>query len=190
MKRLERLSRLSGYTVDRHQIDPRGWDIVSPDRRPIGEVRDLIVDTATMKAVYLDVELDGKLFDLGGDPHVLIPLERAEGEDKHKHLLVPSLDYVRLQELLAERDLRYYEFWNTWWQRGQTAAGPSSSPTVSQQLSTDDLQRALDNVRPGEHVRIPIVNEEIIIERRPLHRDEQDVARVAGDQPVVTQNVK
>ena len=190
MKRLERLSRLSGYTVDRHQVDPRGWDVVNPDRRSFGEVKDLIVDTETMKAVYLDVELDGKLFDLGGDPHVLIPLERAEREGKHKHLIVPSLDSVRVQELLAERELRYYEFWNAWWQRGQTAAGPSWSPTISQQLSTDDLRRALENVGPGEHVRIPIVNEEIIIERRPLHRDEQDVAPVAEDHPVVTQNVK
>jgi hypothetical protein len=52
MNRFERLSRLSGYTVDKNRADPRGWDIVNPDHRSIGEVKDLIVDTATMKAVY------------------------------------------------------------------------------------------------------------------------------------------
>ena len=190
MKRFERLSRLNGYGVETHHRDPRGWDVLNADRRSIGEVKDLIVDTSTMKAVSLDVELDGKLFDLGGDPHVLIPLERAEREGKHKHLIVSGLDSVRMQELLVERERHYYEFWETWWRRDSSPAGASWSPTISQQLNAEDLRRALDNVRPGEHVRIPIFNEEIVIERRPLHRDEQTTAGEAEERTVVAQNVE
>ena len=190
MKRFERLSRLSGYAVESHHRDPRGWDVLNADRRSMGEVKDLIVDTSLMKAVYLDVELDGKLFDLGGDPHVLIPLERAEREGRHKHLIVAGLDSVRMQELLVERERHYYQFWDEWWRRGASPAGASWAPTISQQLSAEDLKRALENVRPGEHVRIPIVNEEIVIERRPLPRDEQAAARVAEEPTVVTQNVE
>jgi hypothetical protein len=190
MKRFERLSRLNGYGVDSHHRDPRGWDIVNADHRSIGEVKDLIVDTSTMKAVYLDVELDSKLFDLGSDPHVLVPLERAEREGKHKHLIVAGLDSVRMQELIVERERHYYEFWDTWWRPGSSPATDSWSPTIGQQLSAEDLRRALETVRPGEHVRIPIVNEEIVIERRPLSRDEQVAARTADDRTVVTQNVE
>jgi hypothetical protein len=189
MKRFERLSRLNGYGVDSHRADPRGWDIVNDDHRSIGEVKDLIVDTSTMKAVFLDVELDGKLFDVAGDPHVLIPLERAEREGKHKHLVVSGIDSVRMQELLVERERHYYQFWETWWPRSQSPAGPSWSPTISQQLSAEDLRRALENVRPGEHLRIPIFNEEIVIERRPLQHGEQAVA-AAEERTAVTQNVE
>jgi hypothetical protein len=190
MKRFERLSRLSGYAVDRHQLDPRGWDIVNANHRSIGEVKDLIVDTSTMRAVYLDVELDRKLFDLGGDPHVFIPLERAEREGKHKHLVVAGLDSAQVQELVVAREGHYYEFWDTWWRRGQTPAGAAWAPTISEQISAEELRRALENVRPGEHVRIPIVNEEIVIERRPLPREEQVIAPAEDERTVVTQNVK
>jgi sporulation protein YlmC with PRC-barrel domain len=58
MKRFERLSRLSDYTVDKHHADPRGWDVINSTGRSVGEVKDLIVDMSTMKATYLDVELD------------------------------------------------------------------------------------------------------------------------------------
>ncbi|HWL72923.1 MAG TPA: PRC-barrel domain-containing protein [Burkholderiaceae bacterium] len=190
MKRFERLSRLNGYGIDSHHKDPRGWDIVNADHRSIGEVKDLIVDTATMKGVYLDVELDSKLFDVGRDSHILIPVERAEREGKHKHLIVAGLDSVQMQELFVERERHHYAFWDAWWKRGSNPAAGSWSPTISQQLSADDLKRALENVGPGEHVRIPIVNEEIIIERRPLGRDDQADARPAEERPIVTQNVE
>lgn len=188
MIRFERLSRLSDYKVDRHQTDPRGWDVINSAGRSIGEVRDLIVDTATMKATYLDVELDSKLFDVCGDPHVLIPFERAERQDRQKRLFVPGLEAARVQELCAERAQNYIEFWDRWWQPGQVAAGAPWSPTIAQQVSVDHLRQALEDARPGEQVRIPIVNEEIIIERRPLPADQPAVAR-AYEQPV-TQDIK
>jgi hypothetical protein len=190
MNRFERLSRLSGYTVDKHQPDPRGWDIVNSDHRRIGEVKDLIVDTPTMKATYLDVLLDTKLFDTCGDPHVLIPFERAERHGSHKDLVVSGLDSAAVQQLCSDRAQHQYDFWERWWERGTTATASSWSPTISQQLSTEDLRRALETARPGEQVRIPIVNEEIIIERRPLHRDDPTVLPTGDDRTVVTQHVK
>ena len=189
MTRFERLSRLNDYTVDRHQADPRGWDVINSSGRSIGEVKDLIVDTSTMKATYLDVELDAKLFDMRGDPHVLIPMERAERQNREKRLLVPGLDSARVQELCAERAQNDIEFWDQWWQRGQAPAGASWSPTITQQISADRLRQALENARPGEQVRIPIVNEEIVIERRPLHAEEPAAAR-ADEHSVLTPDIK
>ena len=153
MRRYERLSRLRDYKVDKNQIDPRGWDVINLDGRTVGEVRDLIVDTQTMKGVYLDVDLDWKLFQLRHDPRVLVPVERAERQGTQKRLLVPTLSHDRVQEMVNERDRAYIEVWDRLWER---------------QLTTDDLRIALDKAKPGEQVRIPILNEEIIVERRPL----------------------
>jgi hypothetical protein len=189
MTQFERLSRLNDYTVDKHQADPRGWDVINSTGRSIGEVKDLIVDMSTMKAIYLDVELDSKLFDLRGDPHVLIPVERAERQTSGKRLMVPSLDSARVQELCAERAQSYIEFWDCWWQRGQTPAGASWSPTITEQISSDRLRQALDNARPGEQVRIPIINEEIVIERRPLPAGEPAAVRT-DEHPVMTSDIK
>lgn len=161
MHRFERLSRLKDYKVDKHQVDPRGWDIVNLEGRSIGEVKDLIVDTVTMKGIYLDAELDRKLFDMRGDPHLLIPLQRAERQGTHKRLLVAGLDAARVQEICTERERQYYEFWDGFWQR---------------QVSGDDLRRAIETARPGEQVRIPVMNEEIIVERRPLASEERPLA--------------
>ena len=169
MKRFERLSRLNDYKVDKHQVDPRGWDVVNAEHRTIGEVRDLIVDMDTMRGVYLDVELDGKLFDLRGrDTRVMVPLERAERHGDRKHLMVTGLDSARVQELCAERERHAYEFWDGYWRR---------------HVSAEDLRRAIETARPGEQVRIPSVNEEIVVERRPLHGSEQLVARAADEHP-------
>jgi hypothetical protein len=155
MKQYERLSRLRDFKVEKHQIDPRGWDVINLDGRTVGEVRDLIVDTQTMKGVYLEVELDYKQFQLRHDPRVLVPVERAERQGTQKRLLVPTLGDGRVQEMVDERDRAYIEVWDRLWQR---------------QLTVDDLRVALDRARPGEQVRIPILDEEIVVERRPLPR--------------------
>ena len=164
MKRFERLSRLSDYKVDKHQIDPRGWDIVNAEHRSIGAVRDLVVDVETMRGAYLDVELDSKLFDLRGrDARILIPIERAERHGGRKHLMVHGLDSARVQELCAERERHVYGFWDEYWRRN---------------VSAEDVRRAIENARPGEQVRIPSLNEEIVVERRLRVDDEPPVPTV------------
>src|SRR5688572_11640417 len=121
MKRYERLSRLRDYKVDKHQVDPRGWNVVNTEHKAIGAVRDLIVDVETMTGAYLEVELDAKLFDLHSDPRVFVPVARAERHGTHKHLFVPGLDATRVHEMIAERDRGYVEVWDRIWQRQLTA---------------------------------------------------------------------
>ena len=157
MKRYERLSRLRDYKVDKHQVDPRGWNIVNAEHKAIGAVRDLIVDVETMTGAYLEVELDAKLFDLHGDARVFVPVARAEPHGNHKHLFVPGFDAMRVQEMIAERDRAYVEVWDRIWQR---------------QLTADELKQVIDHMQPGEQVRIPVLNDEIVVERRPLQPEE------------------
>lgn len=169
VRRLERLSRLRDYEVDRHEPDPRGWTVVNRDGRSVGEVKDLIVDTNRMAATYLDVELDTKLFDMrDDDPHVLVPVERARAEGRR--LIVDDVDEAWVTELRTARERDREEFWYRWWHRGAASAPQSvdSHVTRIRRGDPDDLDRAISDVRSGEEVRIPVVTEEIIVERRPV----------------------
>ena len=173
----EPLSRLEGFQVGPHQLDPRGWKVLTPEGRAVGQVKDLIVDTERMRARYLDVELDTSAFELHDDPHVLVPVERARREGDHHRLIVDGFTAARVAELIEARDRHRAGFWDQWW------AGGAESPDAGRQVSRpvrslgeggtvaqDDLRRALDEVRPGEQVRIPVVAEEIVVERRPVIR--------------------
>lgn len=168
IRRLERLSRLRDCAVASGEPDPRGWTVVDRQGHKVGEVKDLVVDTERMTASYLDVELDAKLFDFrDDDPHVLVPVERAQAD--RKHLVVDAITPSWVSELRSARDVHYTEFWNRWWDRGETH-GFGQGTRIARQVAASDLNRTIEDVRPGETVRIPVVNEEIVVERRPVGR--------------------
>jgi sporulation protein YlmC with PRC-barrel domain len=190
--RLERLSRLDGFTVDRHEPDPRGWTVVNREGQRVGEVKDLIVDTERMTAPYRDVELDTKVFEFrGDDPHVLVPVERARADEKR--LVVDDISSGWVADVRAARERHWQEFWDRWWHPADSVADDRQDRTlrVSPIRGADDpdeLRRAIDQVRPGEEVRIPVVKEEIIVERRrvaeePVVPDEVVVNRAADEPP-------
>jgi hypothetical protein len=58
---LSSLTDLRDFTVADGDPDVRGWDAFTGEGRRIGEVHDLLVDTAAMKVRYLDVHLDREL---------------------------------------------------------------------------------------------------------------------------------
>jgi sporulation protein YlmC with PRC-barrel domain len=184
-RRLERLSRMEGFDVAPHQPDPRGWKVVNRDRRRVGEVADLIVDSERMVATYLDVELDTRRFNLSGDDaHVLVPVERAHAEG-HR-LVVDDIASGWVSELREARAAHDSEFWDRWWHHRDRSM-PRRGPHISRRADPDTLGRVLDDVRPGETVRIPLVEEEIIVERRLIPKDEMlredDAVNRAADEP-------
>jgi len=181
--RYERLSRMRGFDVARNEADPRGWTVVKRDRRKVGEVKDLIVDTDRMVATYLDVELDTKLFDLtGDDPHLLVPVDRAHTEG-HR-LVINEISSSWVTELRAARDLHDREFWDRWWHSSEPESRRDGR--LLDQADPDALERAISQARSGETVRIPIVEEEIVVERRQVvkedgRRDEYATNRAADE---------
>jgi hypothetical protein len=181
----QRLSRMPDYTVERHQPDPRGWTVVNGRGHKVGEVKDLIVDTNRMTARYLDVELDTKLFDWrGDDPHVFVPVDRARAEGRH--LVVPEITDSWAAELRTQRSMHTREFWDRWWNSGESGSGSGIATRVVRGVHPDDLQRVINDVRPGETVRIPVVNEEIVVQRLPAPEDEPHehvVVNRAADEP-------
>ena len=187
LRRFERLSRLGDYEVGRNEPDPRGWSVVNRDGDHVGEVKDLFVDTERMAGTHLDVELDTKRFDFrDDDPHVLVPVERARTEGKH--LVVDDITTGWVTELRTAREMHAREFWDRWWSRSASGHEPERAARITRRGYPDDLNRVLDDVRPGEAVRIPVVEEEIIVERRPIMRDEARreelvVNRTLDDEP-------
>jgi hypothetical protein len=170
-ERFERLSSVRDFTVARDQIDPRGWKVLNVEGKVVGEVKDLIVDMDRMRAAYLDVELDGKAFELR-DPHVLVPMSRARRDGNHRRLIVEGLTRERVAQLRTARETYMREFWNDWWDIDRAGVSDRDwSPDITRTIAHEDLQRALDNVRPGEKVRIPVVTEEIVVERRVYSED-------------------
>lgn len=169
-RRYERLSWLRDFKVDKHQVDPRGWHVVAQDGRTAGVVKDLIVDTERMTGAYLDVELDRKLFDLHEDPRVFIPMARAHRDGSHHRLIVDGLTRDRVANLYAARWEHDRRFWDTWWNADSNVAA-TMAPTTAAAATPDELRRALDDVQPGESVRIPVIKEEIVVERRPVADD-------------------
>ena len=180
LRRFEPLSRLGDYRIERHEIDPRGWKVLSPDGRAIGEVKDVVVDTERMRARYLDVELDASAFDLHGDPRILVSMAGARPDGNNHRLIVDGFTAARVAELIEARDRHIEAFWERWWSGDPVPASatvaadprirPAANGRVVSTFSQDDLRSALEDVRPGEPVRIPVVEEEIVVERRPVTR--------------------
>ncbi len=96
-RRLVALNDLSDYKVADEDPDIRGWDVLTADRKKIGEVHELIVEPSAMRVKYLDIELD-KEFRGKDDRHVLIPIEKARLNEDEDDVLV---DRISSEELAA-----------------------------------------------------------------------------------------
>jgi photosynthetic reaction center H subunit len=93
--RLARIGELSNYEVADHHPDVRGWDVVASDGHKIGDVKDLVADTAAMKVRYLDIELDNDYRRTDEESRVLVPIEQAQ--------LIEDDDTVRLDALASHQ---------------------------------------------------------------------------------------
>lgn len=88
---LRRMEGLEGeYQVA--GTDPRGWDVVTADGTKVGEVSELLMDPAAMKARFLDVAVEEKKLDLEPvDRHILLPADRVRLERGKKRVVVGGL---------------------------------------------------------------------------------------------------
>jgi photosynthetic reaction center H subunit len=92
---LARVGELSDYEVADYHSDVRGWDVVASDGRKIGDVKELVADTAAMKVRYLDIELDSEFRRSDEESRVLVPIEHAQ--------FIEDDDVVRLDALASNQ---------------------------------------------------------------------------------------
>jgi uncharacterized protein (TIGR02271 family) len=99
------LGDLGDYEVAEGYPDPRGWTVSAADGAPVGEVKDLIVDTGTMRTRYLQVRLASELASSGDDRDVLVPIGTARIDDAGDSIRVDGLGATQFASLPPyERD--------------------------------------------------------------------------------------
>jgi sporulation protein YlmC with PRC-barrel domain len=83
------LGELDDFEVADGDPDVRGWDVRTADGRTVGEVDDLIVDTALMKARYLVVHVDHDALGTAEDRRILVPVGAARLDENDDRVDVP-----------------------------------------------------------------------------------------------------
>lgn len=91
MDRVVPLGQLDDFKVADGEPDVRGWEVLASDGRKIGEVDELLVDTAAMKVRYLDVDVDDGMVAGATDRHVLIPIGYARLDEDRDAVMVDAL---------------------------------------------------------------------------------------------------
>lgn len=80
--RIVPLTRVPGFRLAGDEPDVRGWTVFGSDGRRIGGVDDLLVDTASGRVRYLDVDLERDLYARAGaaEPSPASAAEEEQGE--------------------------------------------------------------------------------------------------------------
>lgn len=84
-----------GYRIAEGDGDPRGWDVLGSHGEKVGEVDELLVDTALEKVRYLDCRLGER----GRGRHVLIPVGYARLDPEQQNVMVDLLSGSEVEGL-------------------------------------------------------------------------------------------
>ncbi|HEX2202126.1 MAG TPA: DUF2382 domain-containing protein [Longimicrobium sp.] len=189
------LSGLEGFRVEAGDLDLRGWEVVAADGAPLGTVDDLLVDRAGMAVREVVVALRD------GEGRVRLPLSqtRIEAEERRVHLRVgaaaslvpyaPPPPGAALEEAaggdvrltVSEEELHLSK-----------RVVPAGEVRVARRVETETVRRTVPRMREevtverrplpegagleprqeGDTLYIPIVEEELVIEKRRVAREE------------------
>jgi sporulation protein YlmC with PRC-barrel domain len=105
-RNLHRFSDMDDVEVAEEDPDVRGWDVVTRDGRGIGEVKDLLVDTGSMKVRCLEVELEASHFNWNDNRRVAIPVESVRLDEAHDDVVVQGLEFDEIGRLQEYRPLQ------------------------------------------------------------------------------------
>ncbi len=78
---LAHLSEMDNYEIADGEPNIKGWDVRTVNGEKIGDVEDLIVDTALMKVRYIEVKLEKAMAMNDELRHALIPIGSARLDD-------------------------------------------------------------------------------------------------------------
>ncbi|MFN2443472.1 MAG: PRC-barrel domain-containing protein, partial [Thermoanaerobaculia bacterium] len=98
-ERLMLLSGLKDLRVSKDDPDIRGWEVVTADKKKVGKVHELVIDTVDMMVRYLDVDVDGKILDVKGGSHLLIPIAGAQLDDADNRVYLTDITVEELRAL-------------------------------------------------------------------------------------------
>ena len=197
MEKLVPLSGLEGFQVQAGDLDLRGWEVVAADGTPLGKVDDLLVGRSDMAVRELVVVLrDGD-----GRVRLPLAQTRIEAEDRRVHLRVGAAALLtpyapppdgELEETAVGEDgavrvtVSEEELHLT---KRLVSAG---EVRVARRVESETVRRTVPRMREevtverrplpegvgleprqeGDTLYIPIVEEELVIEKRRVAREE------------------
>lgn len=217
---LKRMSEFRHYEVSDDDPDPRGWTVVTRAGQRVGEVRDLLVDESAMKVRYFEVESDARGSDdsrllvdaygadlIDGERQVVIDgdissLQSARASAAHMPDMSVAHDRGHEPNTMtrAEEELRIGK-------REVETGEVVVNKTVETEHVREPIERKVERVRverrpvqpgtkhgadlkPGE-IRVPIVEEEVVVDKRPVVKEEIVLTRdVETEADVVEADVR
>lgn len=213
LDRVVPLDQLDDFKVADGDPDVRGWEVVASDGRKIGEVDQLLVDTAAMKVRYLDVDVDNDLVAGSSDTsdrHVLIPIGYARLDEGSDRVIVDQLassDIIGLPEYTHGPITRDFESsvrsrFDSGYTTGATgaaagAAGLASTGAADTTRDTDNdfyshdlyddnrFYGARRNME-GDEARLTLSEEELAVRKQRMAAGEVDIHKRVETEHVST----
>jgi sporulation protein YlmC with PRC-barrel domain len=79
------------YMIADPTPDFRGWKVTLPDGRRVGKVDEIIVDTSTMKAKYVEVKVDHDVLLSDEDRWVLVPIQSVSVDTDDRRVVIDHI---------------------------------------------------------------------------------------------------
>jgi uncharacterized protein (TIGR02271 family) len=206
------LDKLSDFKVADGYTDIRGFDAYTDDGREVGEVDQLLVDPAAQRVAAITIDVDRDLLDAGRDPRVQVPIEHVEINTSNQRITIEGAGVGYLGLAGASRhDAAAPSITGA---AGTIARDQDNRAAGATRTSVDDEERIvlageeldlrkqrvdagaveIDKRVETEHVResVPVMREEVTIERRPVTDATNTEARFDGNEiriPIVEEEV-
>lgn len=212
------MSELHDFKVEPGDPDPRGWTVVTSDGRTHGTVRDLLVDTSAMKVRYLIVDLDDSAAIAGNSDRVLLDIDSVETHPDARQVQARDISAAHRYE---SESFATRERPTTDGQRTLTRAEEEltidkrevsgGEARISKHVETEHVSTPVtrrheelvverrpvhDEVRADatladDEVRIPLMEEEVVVEKRPVVKEELVVGkRIVEERDTVETEVR
>ena len=194
------LDELDDVEVAEGYTDIRGFEAYLPDGRKIGEVEELLVDTAAQRVAAITLDLDDDGPDIGREPHPRVAIEHVEIDTPSRRVLITSAGVGALGLMgggAGAGTARGGLFTDT---AGRDTAAEQRMTLAEEELDVRRERMAAGSVDVHKHVEtehvresVPVMREEVSVERRPITDPNAGTeARFEGDEiriPVVEEEV-
>jgi len=181
------------YEVASGEHDVRGWNVVVGSDEEIGEVDDLIIDPEAGKVRYLVVDLDRQALSLERNRKVLVPITSAQLDTDEEQVLLSGMPRTALSSL-PEYDGRMFAHDYDDSFRAHEREQPESKRVTrsAEELRIGKRVEQKGEVRVTKHIKtehvretVPLRQEEVRVERRPVERAVGSAAELREDEVVV-----
>ena len=216
-EQLQAMSELRDFKIESGDTDPRGWSVVGRDGQQIGRVADLLVDTAAMKVRSLLVDPT----DAAGNSRITLEVSDVDLRPDTRQVIARAYDGAGFDPRSASQYTEAYAGAAQSEKRltrteEELAIGKREvsrgEARISKHVETEHVSEPVTRrreevvierrpVEPGRRaeaasiedaeVRIPLMEEEVIVEKHPVVKEELVIGkRVVEERDTVEADVR